>query len=142
MRGAVYAWARTYHPLSGPTIEFPNGSEWGTWIYSDPSLQGRRFMFGEEPSADNRGESWVRPPAQNPEFITLGWIHTHPNPGTGFAVEQFSAADGNFTVRHAVPGFLVAPSGTVRRLSPSWENLGGNIIHNNSPHVSIYIRNE
>jgi hypothetical protein len=117
-RGAIYAWARIYHPLSGPDRAngFPDGSEWATWIYRDPDTsQSRRYMFGEEPEISSRGYDWVAPPPRNLQFESIAWIHTHPRP---WGSENFSTADRQVTEEHNVPGFLVTPRGQVRRMSP------------------------
>jgi len=140
-RGAVYAWARVYHPLSMPTDEYPNGSEWGAWIYRSPTTG--RYCFGAEPLPDERDETWVKLSPQNPAYETIGWIHSHPNPGSGHLSEHFSGAPGDrrVTVSIGVPGYLVTPSGVVLRLDPSWPEKDVIAIPNTDPYVSTYFEN-
>ena len=139
--GTIYAWACVYHLLSMPTDVFQNGSEWGAWIYRNPITS--QYCFGAEPLPADRGESWVRLSPKNPAYIIAGWIHSHPNPGIGWLVNQFSGipGDGGFTVSNRVPGYLVTPSGVVMRLDPSWPRTNVSAIPNSDPHVSVYIEN-
>ena len=134
---ALLAWALMYHPRSTSFAQFPLGSEWGTWIYRDTDNTGL-YMFGARPT--QRGDAWVILPTQNHAFEPVGWIHTHPNPGYRWIVEEFSSADARVSAFFGVPGFLVAPSGALRRIDPSWSGPGGSFaIPNNSPYVSTII---
>jgi len=140
-RGAIYAWARVYHPLSTPTDEYPNGSEWSAWIYRNPKTS--RYCFGAEPLPGDRAEARANISPQNPAYKTIGWIHSHPNPGSGYLVDQFSGVpgDGRVTVSRGVPGYLVTPSGVVLRLDPSWPETNIDAIPSTDPNVSVYIEN-
>jgi len=71
-------------------------------------------MFGAEPHS--RGAYWVGLSPQNSAYQTVGWTHTHPNPGFGPEGEQFTGkvimadgrigGDGAVTVAWGVPGYL------------------------------------
>ena len=133
---AVLAWGLIHHPLSRPTSQFPNGSEWGSWIYQDGD---GRFLFGGDPA--NRGVSFVQFGPQNPNFTAVAGVHTHPNPGRGFAVEQFSFADQRWANHHNVPLFLVAPSGIIRQLDNGHSvRAGDGLIRNSSRRVTRITR--
>ena len=129
---ALLAWGLMFHPRSGPTSVFPNGSEFGAWIYRDSS---GRYMFGSD--QPDRGETFVNFGAPNSSFTAVGIIHTHPRPGVGFDVERFSFQDGRAARQIEAPVFLVTPAGHLRRLDPSWAHQDGDgVISNRSRHVT------
>ncbi|MCL2616027.1 MAG: copper amine oxidase N-terminal domain-containing protein [Defluviitaleaceae bacterium] len=106
---AVHAWALTYHPRSGPAMNFPVGSEFGAYIFSE----GCGYVFGR-PWAF-RGENFTIPrfPFNNP----VAWVHTHPRNADGTGVRwvgnEFSSADAQVTNFLDIPSFLVSPEGKI-----------------------------
>ncbi|MCL2289182.1 MAG: RHS repeat-associated core domain-containing protein [Bacteroidetes bacterium] len=125
-RGAVYAWARTYFPKSGPTDRVEHGyrgSEWGTWLFRDDAIG--RYMFGARAEDKHRGWNTVNIWTINKTYTVVGWIHTHPNDGRYVSRvlghgERFTYADGRVTLSVGAPGFVVTPRGVVRKIDTSW----------------------
>jgi hypothetical protein len=138
LEDAVLTWSLMYYPLSKSSTAWPNGTEYGAHLYQNNETG--LFSFGTVAGAQNVAS--VRIPAVNTQNDTLthvGSIHTHPNPGEGYLVEQFSFGDGTVTNRLGVPGFLVTPSGRVLRLDPAWTGEGAGAIPYDDPNVSVYI---
>ena len=102
-QNAILAWSLIFHPRS-------RDREYGAWIYrnTDGSYQIRRTYTG------GATEVYISQPRRGNE---VAWIHTHPHAPNA---EFFSGGDGNFSARHGYPGFLVAPSGTISRIDPSF----------------------
>jgi len=144
---AVLAWSLTFHPKSGPTEQFPRGSEFGSWIFKNPD---GFYMFGSY--WPTRGATYTSPPMfATRTYTRVGSIHTHPKPRGS---EVFSGwiniptvvpgrytgyGDGHFAYERGWPVFLVTPQGYVRRLCPKWAEsaqIPSSFISNNSPHVT------
>ena len=110
---AVHAWALTYHPRSDPTIDFPDGSEFGSWIY----IEGGSFIFDRPWRI--RGENFTIPWRHAPG-MPVAWIHTHPRNYAGrggyWDGRNFSWQDSMVANNRQIPAFLVSPYGFVLEL--------------------------
>ena len=120
IQNAALAWALSYHPRSGATADFPEGSEFGTWIYRhryEQDSEGRnQYMFGRRPQVfgqvdgdpDNprtphrynergmdRVIAWI--PGEFDNADAVSFIHTHPTNRSAedyrIGAERFSATD-------------------------------------------------
>ena len=97
-------------------------------------------MFGM-PWTD-RGVATVTPgPRTTRGYMPVGWIHTHPNPGDGFIVDRFSAAEAAVSRWHGVPGYLDSPGGTLRRLRADWSGNINRAVEHTSPYTRVFIPN-
>jgi len=135
---ALLAWALLFHPFSGPTENFPRGSEHASLIYRDDYGM---YMFGFPSS--RRSAFSVRLPSPNRNLpYPIGANHTHPHDPLDFlgAGNRFSRGDGRVAVDEGFPVYLTAPNGSLLRLDPSWPYQEGNsIIFNNNPYVTILV---
>jgi len=139
LNNAALAWRMIYHPLSGPTTRFPQGSEFAAWLYRNP--QGL-YLFGSHRQSEISGGA-VRPPRPRTDVNTLvGLIHTHPWPENGRMGEHFSYADGRYSASRGVWGYVITSNGNVRGLCPTWPTvIGDGAIPNDSIYVSLIFRN-
>ena len=122
---AVVAYGLTYYSASKSSDAWPNGCEYSAYLYNNGD---GTFSFGNvlEPTSVNTSPF----PEIDTSKTLVGWIHTHPNPGDGYLVEQFSGSsvdndgnwsgDGAVTMSLGVPGYLVTPSGTIFGLNANW----------------------
>ena len=93
----VMAFGLTYYPRSKSSAAWSNGCEYATVIYENANGS---FSFGNVMPAKAADTADFAP--FDTTRTIVGWIHTHPNPGAGYAVEEFSGnagghGDGAFT---------------------------------------------
>ena len=136
---AIVGFGLTYYPKSQASTTWTNGCEYGTFLYDNGT-----FSFGNVPAAIMTNTCDLG--ALDTSRGLVGWIHTHPNPGVGYVVEEFSgnaggSGDGAATNLYNVPGYLVAPSGTIFGLNSAWKGVNVNIIPANDPNVFIQTPN-
>ncbi|MCL2399594.1 MAG: DUF4157 domain-containing protein [Defluviitaleaceae bacterium] len=144
---AALAWALSYHPRSGYTPTFEQGSEWGTWLYrkqyekeceENGTRLENRYTFGRRP--DSRGFDFVHSwdPGDGEAFENaepIAFTHTHPTnapPEEYMLDENFSEADARWARYNGFPLQLVTPRGYIREMSPN-NNYGQN--HNSNTYL-------
>ena len=117
---AILAWGLTYYPRTTANYY------WNSWLYKNPKTG--MFFYGT--AVIKPGDLWRVRLGTSSSRSTVGWIHTHEitgNSHTDSVREQFSGVkrdgtgDGQFVIDTGLPGYLVTPSGVVRRLDPSWQ---------------------
>ena len=147
-RNAILAWSLRYHPLSGPDDRFTQGREFGAWLFRNSN---NRYHFDVTIRGADRSVG-IPAPRFKRDSEAIAWIHTHPNATNRqlrAAGEFFSGGDGNVSARFGFPGFVVTPSGVVRRIDPHFQygshGAFGRIEHyymqNGVQIDSVFIRN-
>jgi len=141
LNNATLAWGLRYHPLTTANYY------WSSWLYRNPRTG--LFFYGTPVISPNH----IGPPNYNATHRGVGWIHTHEITGNiriDNAREYFSGVQsgGNSgdgwlvnSINHGrLQGFLVTPSGVMRRLDPSWQyDINVRRIPNDNPAVSIVL---
>jgi len=165
LEDAVLTWSLMYHPLSVPTQRFTDGSEWAAWIYRNSTGQ---YFFVTETVQRFADGAYLPPPDNFRHRVPVGWVHTHPRRSQALWTDEFFSAsvlragsDYKFTNDFGFQGFLVTPSGVVRRLAGNvpqhlpesdrvpvryedWlfgSDTEGFVFSNESKYVTTYIEN-
>ena len=132
-----------YYPKSKASTKFPNGCEYGAYLYENTN---GTFSFGDVPEAKANNSCSLG--VKDESRIMAGWVHTHPGSGS----EHFSGStyddeagyycgDGQVTMDTGVPGFLVTPNGAIYGLSSTWTGENVKIIYNTDPSVFTVVQN-